>query len=122
METPDDSWALSFNSCFRFQSTETEMGEKCDSVCGCGGYGQGCQPRSEGFSSLVVASNIVSLLPQPTSGAGGKRLYDSFHSCPLTSMSMLKQTDMYTDKCLLKILCVCVGGGWSVEENRIWRQ
>lgn len=27
MEIPDDSCAPSFNSCFRFQSTETEMGE-----------------------------------------------------------------------------------------------
>lgn len=60
---------------------------------------------SRGFSSLEVTNNTVSLLPQPTSGAGGESLYDFFHSCPLTSMSMLKQTDMYSDKCLLKILC-----------------
>lgn len=73
-------------------------------------------PAKERRFQVLGAVQLLLLLPQLTSGTGRE-----FLSCPLPSVSMPKQADMYTDKCIAKDF----GGGdvcRGVGGNKIWGQ
>lgn len=92
MEIPDDSCTLIFNSCFHFQSTETERGKNV--TVDADGVGM-ARAASQGARVSVPWCFM-------SSSADLRNWRREFISCPQPAMSMSKQAGLCMDKCSTK--------------------